>query len=48
MFERSEKFGENQKFVSGVAKMEQKLRVGNEIKWQQLLKNLWAEPRVEN
>jgi hypothetical protein len=48
MFERSEKFGENQKFVSGVAKMVQKIKVGNEVKRQQLIKNLWAEPRVEN
>jgi hypothetical protein len=48
MFERSGKFGENQKFVSGVAKMVQKIKVGNEVKRQQLIKNLWAEPRVEN
>jgi hypothetical protein len=48
MFERSEKFGENQKFVSGVAKMVQRIKVGNEVKRQQLIKNLWAEPRVEN
>jgi hypothetical protein len=48
MFEHSEKFGENQKFVSGVAKVVQKIKVGNKVKRQQLIKNLWAEPRVEN
>jgi hypothetical protein len=31
-----------------VAKMVQKIKVGNEVKRQQLIKSLWAEPRVEN
>jgi hypothetical protein len=31
-----------------MAKMVHKIKVGNEIKWRQLIKNLWAEPRVEN
>jgi hypothetical protein len=48
MLERSEKFGEKQKFVSGVEKMVQKIKVGSEVKRQQLIKNLWAKPRVEN
>jgi hypothetical protein len=48
MFERSEKFGENQRFVSEMAKMVHKIKVGNEVKRKQLIRNLWAEPRVEN
>jgi hypothetical protein len=44
MFERSEKFGENQKFVSGVAKMGQKIEVGNEVKRQQLIKICGLSP----